>query len=398
MKKILFLFLCGALFYCCGLNKTSSKSNPAANEQLSNSLDFNLLAKKLIDQADLQPNERVLLVMMPGRFDPIILELQKAIKTKDAKYLGTLSVSEEQPAPWTTEFTQKCDNKTAKELSEIFEEVDLGIMLPGATPNHLPYKVYQDMLEEGIRRTIHFHWAGGYDLNGNLLENDAHIDDFYQRVVLETDYEQLALVQRQIESAMRGKEVQVTTPAGTDIRFRIGDRPMTKQDGNASAVRAQNGQNLIDREIEIPSGAIRVAPIEESVSGYIAFPDAKWNGTDATNVKVRIRNGEINGVVAHDGLTAVQTEIHEAGEAGKSFREFALGFNPLMPVQTEPYDWIPYYGYGAGVVRLSLGDNTELGGKVSGGYVRWNFFPDATVKIGDETWVKDGIVVANLPD
>jgi len=110
-------------------------------------------------------------------------------------------------------------------------------------------------------------------------------------------------------------------------------------------------------------------------------------------VKVRIRNGEINGIVAHDGLTAVQTEIHEAGEAGKSFREFAMGFNPLMPVQTEPYDWIPYYGYGAGVVRLSLGDNTELGDKVSGGYVRWNFFPDATVKIGDEIWVEDGKLV-----
>jgi len=190
-------------------------------------------------------------------------------------------VSEEQPAPWTTEFTQTCIGKTAEELSEIFEEVDLGIMLPGATPNHLPYKVYQDMLEEGIRRTIHFHWAGAYDLNGNLLDNDTHIDEFYQRVVLETDYEQLASAQIRFESAMRGKEIHVATPAGTDIRFRIGDRPVTKQDGNASAVRAQNGHNLIDREIEIPSGAIRVAPIEESVNGYIAFPDAKWNGTDA---------------------------------------------------------------------------------------------------------------------
>ena len=393
MKNIVLLLLTGCLFFCCDLNKTSSKSNPTTPEDPFNSLNFSLLANKLIDQADLQPNERVLLVMMPGRFDPMVTELQKAIKARDAKYLGTVSVSEEQPAPWTTEFTQTCIGKTAEELSEIFEEVDLGIMLPGATPNHLPYKVYQDMLEEGIRRTIHFHWAGAYDLNGNLLDNDTHIDEFYQRVVLETDYEQLASAQTRFESAMRGKEIHVATPAGTDIRFRIGDRPVTKQDGNASAVRAQNGQNLIDREIEIPSGAIRVAPIEESVNGYIAFPDAKWNGTDANRVKVRIRNGEINGIVAHDGLTAVQTEIHEAGEAGKSFREFAMGFNPLMPVQTEPYDWIPYYGYGAGVVRLSLGDNTELGGKVSGGYVRWNFFPDATVKIGDEIWVEDGKLV-----
>ena len=41
-----------------------------------------------------------------------------------------------------------------------------------------------------------------------------------------------------------------------------------------------------------------------------------------------------------------------------------------------------------------LGDNSELGGKVAGGRVRWNFFPDLTVTVADETWVKDGKLVA----
>jgi hypothetical protein len=62
-----------------------------------------------------------------------------------------------------------------------------------------------------------------------------------------------------------------------------------------------------------------------------------------------------------------------AGASGRRFREFALGFNALLAVPDET-PWIPYYGYGAGVVRLSLGDNSELGGAVGGGYVRWNFF------------------------
>ena len=42
------------------------------------------------------------------------------------------------------------------------------------------------------------------------------------------------------------------------------------------------------------------------------------------------------------------------------------------------------------MVRLSLGDNTELGGSVTGGYVHWNFFTDLTVTIGATTWIKDG--------
>ena len=47
----------------------------------------------------------------------------------------------------------------------------------------------------------------------------------------------------------------------------------------------------------------------------------------------------------------------------------------------------PWVGF-----RLSLGDNSELGGAVGGErpYVRWNFFTDATVMVGDQIWVKDG--------
>jgi hypothetical protein len=44
-------------------------------------------------------------------------------------------------------------------------------------------------------------------------------------------------------------------------------------------------------------------------------------------------------------------------------------------------------------VRLSLGDNSELGGDVTGGYVRWNFFVDTTVSVGGEVWVRDGKLV-----
>ena len=57
--------------------------------------------------------------------------------------------------------------------------------------------------------------------------------------------------------------------------------------------------------------------------------------------------------------------------------------------------WIPYYGYGAGVVRLSLGDNSELGGNVGGGYVRWNFFTDTTVTIDGEVWKRSVLFPAS---
>ena len=44
--------------------------------------------------------------------------------------------------------------------------------------------------------------------------------------------------------------------------------------------------------------------------------------------------------------------------------------------------------------KMPLGDNSELGGSVGGGYVRWNFFTDLTVSVNGQVWVKDGRLVA----
>jgi aminopeptidase len=167
---------------------------------------------------------------------------------------------------------------------------------------------------------------------------------------------------------------------------------VTLQDGDASGPRAARGRTILDREIEIPAGAIRVAPIEESVEGTIAFPPSQWDGRPVEGLVLRFERGKVVDVRATAGRDAVEAEMKTAGAPGRAFREFALGFNPLLAVPDRS-PWIPYYGYGAGVVRLSLGDNTELGGAVGGGYVRWNFFTDTTVTVGGTVWVRDGRLV-----
>jgi aminopeptidase len=155
----------------------------------------------------------------------------------------------------------------------------------------------------------------------------------------------------------------------------------------------RSARNLIDREIELPAGAIRTAPIEESVNGRIAFPPSVWGRERVEGLVMTFVNGRVTEWSTRTGRQAVEAELSQAGPGGRAFRELALGFNPLLAIPTSGDRWIPYYGYGAGVVRLSLGDNTELGGTVGGGYVRWNFFIDATVTIGDRTWVQDGHLV-----
>jgi hypothetical protein len=126
------------------------------------------------------------------------------------------------------------------------------------------------------------------------------------------------------------------------------------------------------------------------VHGSIAFPPGDWAGERVEGLVMRFEQGRLVSFDARTGRAAVERELQTAGAAGRAFRELALGFNPLLAIPEGAGRWIPYYGYGAGVVRLSLGDNTELGGNVSGGYVRWNFFPNASVAVGRQVWVRDG--------
>ena len=104
---------------------------------------------------------------------------------------------------------------------------------------------------------------------------------------------------------------------------------------------------LVDHEIELPAGVVRVAPLEDSVEGVIAFPPSQWDGRPVEGLKLRFAKGRVVDVTARSGRDAVEAEMRRAGDAGRAFREIGVGFNPLLAVpEREP--WIPYYGYGAG--------------------------------------------------
>lgn len=350
------------------------------------------VASNLVARMQLRAGERVLVVAIPGRSDALISSLRGRFGAAGAADLGVLAPSGQPPEAWSTEFTRNAPQDRAG-LATYLATVDLAIMMPGVTAMAPAYAAMQDVLRFNRGRTIHFHWEGAYALDGSVLPITPERSTFYERVLSETDYTALGAAQAAFERAVRGGRVRVTTPSGTDISFEVRDRPVTKQDGDASAARAAMGRNLIDREVELPAGAIRVAPVEETVSGRIAFPPGMWGGERVTGLVMRFESGRVVDFVADSGTAGVNRELAQAGDAGRSFREFALGFNPLLAIPETGERWIPYYGYGAGVVRLSLGDNTELGGRVGGGYVRWNFFTDATVTVDGDTWVAAGKLV-----
>ncbi|MCU1383822.1 MAG: hypothetical protein JWL71_2519 [Acidobacteria bacterium] len=365
--------------------------------------DYAAMAQRLVQQLALQPGERVLSIAHPGVFDDLLPYIRYEVMRAGGIDLGVVEVLREPvPEAFDPAVLRNGAREARAHYKAMFRDVDAAIMMPGANTSHPAYLAMQDWLKDDLtehrgRRTIHFHWienGSAYPIAGQPLPSRADMDAHYQRALLHTDYQALAVRERAFAEALKNGDVHITSPGGTDLRFRAGNRPANLQDGDASAARTAHGTVLIDHEIELPAGVVRVAPLEDTVEGVVAFPSSQWDGRPVDGLTLRFSKGRVVEITAARGKGAVEDEMRNAGEAGRAFREIGLGFNPLLAVP-ERGPWIPYYGYGAGVVRLSLGDNTELGGAVAApagqpAYVRWNFFTDLTVTVGGTTWVRNG--------
>ncbi|MFQ5704192.1 MAG: amidohydrolase family protein [Gemmatimonadales bacterium] len=338
------------------------------------SLDYPILARHIVDALDLG-KENVIL-----RYDPQTMErlpgtVARAMEARGARV-------DLMPYGRVPQFNERLAR------AQVYVWLSAS---PRAETTPEQSRALVKWLDTGAGREIHFHWgAGSMGTDGIVGVHSPTYDSIYA-AALDIDYAKLDRTQSAAVDLLRSGEVHVTTPAGTDISFRIGSRSVNKQNGDASKKAMAGAQVRIDREIELPAGVIRVAPLEETVSGIVVVPWARFGSTRATNVRLTVQQGRVTDISAASGQYAVRAAL-DAQSALRSFREFALGFNPRL-VQPENEPWLPYYGYGAGVVRLSLGNNAELGGNVRGEGVRWFFFPDATVTVGGSVLVDRGRLV-----
>jgi len=280
-------------------------------------------------------------------------------------------------------------------FAEKLGQADIYIWLPdstarGTTPDQAA--TLGAWLDAGRGRQIHFHWGGGTQAMDGLPGEHGPAYDSVYLAALEIDYQALDSTQQAAIALLRSGPVRITTPAGTDLTFSLGDRPVNQQNGDASATRMRSARIRIDREIELPAGVIRVAPVERTIVGRMVVPSVRFGSGTADTLVLEIRAGRIESYSATSGVEHYSAEL-ETSPALRFFREVAIGFNPAL--RTPPGGtWLPYYGYGPGVVRLSLGNNAELGGTVTGAGVRWLFFTDATVSVGADTLVTNGVLLS----
>jgi aminopeptidase len=344
--------------------------------------DYEKCARKIGAALQLARGESVLIKLDTRIFTELIPPLQTVIRASGAYVSGVI----------LAEDTNVGSHEELLSLRRLFETADVFIWLPEFNQGNRPAlaRAINEWLDAGRGRAIHFHWNGGSFPAGLLQLPEQDLIDRIYMAALDVSSEDLDRQHKKAMALLKSGPIRVTTPEGTDISFEVGGRPFCSQIGDASRERMNSARVRIDRDVELPAGVLRVAPLETSANGSVFLPVWRPIATEGHNLFLRFANGH----VAIQGVNAdkVDQELTAAGGDARMFREFALGFNQALKILPEA-PFIAYYGYGAGIVRLSLGDNEEMGGANRGGGVYWNFLHNATVSAGGRTLVENGKLV-----
>lgn len=205
------------------------------------------------------------------------------------------------------------------------------------------------------------------------------------------DYNKIAEDARKLEKILaNGKTVKITTPYGTNLTFTLDKRPAFIDDGVIDEKDAASALTL-QRVVSLPSGNIFVTAMENSANGKIVVPKLTMrNAETVTNVSCEFKNGKMTILNNDRYKTAMEEAMQQYTGPKDMFAGFQVGLNPAFKVMEDPGNYRPVSA--AGMVYLSLGDNTMYGGKnkIEGGF--FDDFPikNATVVIDGKTIVKDG--------
>ena len=187
----------------------------------------------------------------------------------------------------------------------------------------------------------------------------------------------------------RKRDVRVTSPGGTDIRFSIGAKWRTDDNGIC---------NRPGQVMNLPSGRVFVFPKEDTMNGKIVI-DGSWEGNLIQEpIIMEVENG-------------IVTNISESEISEKINSIFAEVSKPLNKSKAALVKTVAEFGFGMnsrakvvgnlledqvvrGAAHFVLGDNSAYGGKNNIGLQMRGVILKPTIELQDIDLVKDGKIIA----
>ena len=356
--------------------------------------DWNRIAKLIVHQSlATQRGERVLLHVDTNYFPELIEQVR--IEILRAGAVEVASVLRDSPGlDAARRKLRRREEPALREMEDaaigaLFDICDIYIWLPTSW-NMAMYQT-EHILTRWPGRSVHFHWITDIE--------DAHVfQKFSEAYVRGLFIDYAALDERQLRliDALRGSNVRITCPRGTDFSVDVAaDARFHRGNGNASrefiAKNARPG-SARDREVELPCGLVRTIDIRNP-RGRLIVADQQYRGRFVGTMRYEFSGGRLSelGAERHEDWVRRCWREEETGAKDQA-AELNIGTNPeLKPIAG--IDEFPYYGYGAGIVRFDIGMNWESGGPLDSSFHRWLAFADATLTANGRTVVERGELV-----
>ena len=302
------------------------------------------------------------------------------------------------------------DAAETQAMREMFAVADVFILLMNDRRGRRTVATSQsDTVVDGWPRgrSVHLHWFH----DPEFKDDPAHpvnlaLDRVNAAAVLDLDYGRLKHTMLRLAEQVRGKTVRLTDAAGSDLRFGIGQH-MHLNYGDASREHIAQFASGRDREEELPAGSFRTIPVPGSAEGVLVYPyrirgesPALGRGFDTTpfaqaGLRLEFRGGRIVALET-DGDQGLLDTLwgQESGDKDK-FGEIVIGCNPLLkPVPGSSY--LPHAGFGAGVMRLILGDNVLSGGNYKSTLHRWPTWDRGSLEVEGRVLIDRGHLIDPL--
>jgi hypothetical protein len=374
-------------------------SAPPAAPPVLPPIDAGRIASRIVSSLQPAAGERAILVYDPLYYPELADAIQAGLRAAGANPVVLLTF--DPPAIVQAEAASSIpsagiEERTVAFLRPLFDQAAMFLWLPARA---LSNDTRWEHLVGGSRaRGIHFHWI--LPLEGHDPDEVVTLSRIYERAILETDYPALSREQDRLIAALRGRSLRITDARGSDLRLRVpADAWFHKNDGDVSPARGAAARCARDREMEFPSGALRFIPDVSSTEGRLVVatpvPRSATSPPEADTITLEFERGRaVRRRAAKDEAALARMWEGIGGDIDK-VGEIVIGTNPLL-AGTLPSGTLPYYGYGVGHVRVSMGDNWESGGanRSPSGRPLWLFLDKPTVDSGSQVLVKDGQLVS----
>lgn len=366
--------------------------------------DWATLSKRLIDEtAGIKPGQHV--VLQGGKHTlPLLEQLAADLNRKGANPIVVLETDAiirsylyEKPEANLSDFPKpfmallkSADYSISLPNSENGRELNIGVdPKRSAIVGEMNEKIMMEINKPEVKiSTITLDYPSRETAQITGMDYDTY--EKMHWAAMATDYKKVEATASTLQQLLKGARlVKITTRAGTNLTFSMGNRIIFKDDGILSD-QERNSINPFERYASLPGGWMDFAPDEVTVNGTVVIPQARCNFGPMNGVSFTVKNGMMENFKAKEGQECF-LRLMEPHTGNKNMVSvFTIGLNPeLKVVQNDKVNYRPVKA--AGYISIAIGGNNSLyNGSVvaTGGYT----FPltDATLEIDGRVVIREG--------